>query len=507
MAEVSRLITIRARQRPGEPAFITAADGRTLSWLALARYAENLREFARVRRLPARARIGLVVGDPLAFTAVYLGALAAGLTAVPIDPRLTASELGSTAARLRVDVLVGDDPAMPGLPGVEIWAAGTTAPVFVRGEPGTVRPSDGSAMRPAVLLTSSGTTGNPKGIGLSEWQLLDAAARVARHHRFAPGERGYNPLPLFHVNAQVMGLLATLVSGASLVLDRRFEPDAYWARVAQWSPTWLNTVPAVLAALVSQPPPPDAVAARIRFARSASAPLPAATLRAFPDRTGVRILETYGMTEAAGQITANPLDPGARRAGSVGLPVGVELAVLGPDGLPVAAGEQGMVALRGRQVAEKYLVLSATEAEQSRPARDDAGWLPTGDLGSADEDGFVYLAGRADDVINRGGEKVFPQEVEDVLLAHPAVRSAAVVAAPHERLGQVPVAFVVATNDAADAGDDALVEALHGLCAQRLARYKRPAGIEIATALPTGPTGKVLRRRLRDAPPVPGGTR
>jgi acyl-CoA synthetase (AMP-forming)/AMP-acid ligase II len=497
MAEVARLITVRARQQPAEPAYITAADGRVLTWRALAAYAERLAALAHERRVPDRARIGLVAGDPLAFASAYLGALAAGLTAVPIDPRLTRAELGTTADRLRIDVLLSDDPAMPDLPGVEIW---DSTPSCVRAEQSTRWPSAGAAMRPAVLLTSSGTTGHPKGIGLSEWQLLDAARRVARHHEFTPGERGYNPLPLFHVNAQVMGLLATLVSGASLVLDRRFEPDAYWDRVAEWSPTWLNTVPAVLAALAPRPAPAEAVADRVRFARSASAPLPVATARAFTARTGIQILETYGMTEAAGQITANPLDPRARREGSVGRPVGVGLAVLGADGRPAGPGEQGMVALRGRQVVARYLVLGADGAERSRTAREPDGWLPTGDLGSRDEDGFVHLAGRADDVINRGGEKIFPQEVEDVLLAHPAVRSAAVVAAPHDRLGQVPVAFVtVEPGPGAD-----LVEALHRRCTEHLARYKRPTGITIATALPTGPTGKVLRRRLRDQLPAMG---
>jgi acyl-CoA synthetase (AMP-forming)/AMP-acid ligase II len=145
-------------------------------------------------------------------------------------------------------------------------------------------------------------------------------------------------------------------------------------------------------------------------------------------------------------------------------------------------------------VAARYLDAGDDGTERDRPARDEAGWLPTGDLGTRDEDGFVYLSGRADDVINRGGEKVFPQEVENVLLAHPAVRSAAVVAAPHDRLGQVPVALV--TVDAGHGGE--LVATLHALCARRLARYKRPAGIEIAAALPTGPTGKVLRRRVRE---------
>jgi acyl-CoA synthetase (AMP-forming)/AMP-acid ligase II len=396
--------------------------------------------------------------------------------------------------RLRVDVLATDRPAeLAQLPGHEVWNIGTDRPLLVR--PGLVLPSAGAALRPAVLLTSSGTTGRPKGIGLSEWQLLHAARRVAKHHEFTPGERGYNPLPLFHVNAQVMGLLATLVSGASLVLDRRFEREAYWERVARWQPTWLNAVPAVLAALAGQPAPAESVTARIRFVRSASAPLPVTTQREFTARTGLAVLETYGMTEAAGQITANPLEPRLRREGSVGVPVGVGLAVLGADGQPAGPGRLGMVALRGRQVARDYLDAGDDGTERARSARDSTGWLPTGDLGIRDEQGFVFLAGRADDVINRGGEKIFPQEVEEVLLTHPAVRSAAVVASPHDRLGQVAVALVTVEPGA---GGSDLVADLHELCGQRLARYKRPAGIEITPALPLGPTGKVLRRRVRE---------
>jgi acyl-CoA synthetase (AMP-forming)/AMP-acid ligase II len=325
--------------------------------------------------------------------------------------------------------------------------------------------------------------------------LLHAARRVARHHRLSPGERGYSPLPLFHVNAQVMGLLATLVSGASLVLDPRFEADQYWARVARWRPTWLNTVPAMLATLAARPGPPAEVAERIRFARSASAPLPVATERAFTSATGIGVLQTYGMTEAAGQITSNPLDPARRRVGSVGRPVGIGLAVLGPGGRPTPVGETGMVALHGPAVAAHYLVTGPDGVERERPATDAFGWLPTGDLGYRDEDGFLYLAGRADDVINRGGEKVFPLEVEEVLLAHPEVRSAAVVGTDHPRLGQVPVAIVTVSTARPAA---AVVEELDRLCETRLARYKRPARIEVVAALPTGPTGKVLRRRVRE---------
>ena len=482
MATVSELLASRARERPGDAAFLSGPDGRTLTWGALAAHAE------RWRAVPLGSRVGLAIADPLAFTAAYLGCLSAGLTAAPIDPRLTAPELAEVLARLRVDVLATAEADAAIRPGIDVWQVEPAGPRKVWASTTAARPSDGAALRPAVLLTSSGTTGRPKGIPLSEWQLLHAAHRVAGHHGFGPGERGYTPLPLFHVNAQVMGLLATVTSGASLVIDRRFDADAYWDRVEQYSPTWLNAVPAVLASLAQRPGPRST--GRVRFARSASAPLPPATALAFTERTGIGVLETYGMSEAAGQITANPVEAGARRTGSVGLPVGVELIVAAPDGRPLGPGEEGEVLLRGPQIVDRYLELDAERPERTRAARDAAGWLHTGDIGTLDEAGFLHLAGRADDVINRGGEKIYPQEVENVLLAHPAVAAVAVVGAPHERLGQVPVAFVT-THQGIEA------ETLRAWCEQRLTRYKRPTVIEVTDALPLGPTGKVLRRALR----------
>jgi acyl-CoA synthetase (AMP-forming)/AMP-acid ligase II len=503
MAVVSRLLTDRALERPTSAAFTVGADGRSLTWSDLASQAAGWQAASRARGLPARTRIGLVATDPLAFTAAYLGALATGLTVVPLDPRLTAPELSNSVSRLRVDVVATDTPDL--FDGdTELWSLDDSGPTPVRSATGSARPSDGAARRPAVLLASSGTTGAPKGIPLSEWQLMHAARRVARHHGFGPDQRGYTPLPLFHVNAQVMGLLANLVSGASLVVDRRFDVNAYWDRVEQWRPTWLNAVPAILASLSAAPAPSDDVVRGIRFARSASAPLPAPVLRQFVEHTGIGVLETYGMTEAAGQITANPIEAGARKIGSVGLPVGIGLAVLDADGRPARPGQEGMVALRGRQVVSHYLDLSADVPERARPARDANGWLLTGDLGVRDEDGFVRLAGRADDVINRGGEKIHPLEIENVLLAHPAVRSAAVVGAPHERLGQVAVAFVTAQPGA---HADDLARDLRELCERELARYKRPTTIEVTAELPTGPTGKVLRRALRADLATAGGVR
>jgi acyl-CoA synthetase (AMP-forming)/AMP-acid ligase II len=499
MGRTSQVLSKRARERPDTIAFVEGADGRALTWRMVAEHARQWRYAVRSGAIAPGSRVGLVLGDPLAFTATYLGCLAASLTAAPIDPRLTPGELGSVLARLRVDAVATDEKALS--PEIDLWHVGLAGPRLVRAAHTASRPSDAAALRPAVLLTSSGTTGRPKGIPLSEAQLLHAASRVARHHGFGPAERGYTPLPLFHVNAQVMGLLATVAGGGSLVIDRKFDANEYWARVERYEPTWLNAVPAILASLAKRPAPDPRLAGRIRFARSASAPLPPVTAREFAAHTGIGVLETYGMSEAAGQITANPVDPASRRAGSVGLPVELDLAVAASDGRLLGPGEEGEVVLRGDEVVHEYLELDESAPERRRPARTGDGWLRTGDLGTLDEDGFLYLAGRVDDVINRGGEKIYPQEVENVLLGHPAVVGVAVVGAPHARLGQVPFAFVTVRHGSGDA----LEESLHAWCAERLTRYKRPVAIEVTDALPLGPTGKVLRRALRSGIAAGGG--
>ena len=344
-----------------------------------------------------------------------------------------------------------------------------------------------------IFLCTSGTTGSPKGVLLSERQLTHVAVGVAIHHRLTPADRGYCCLPLFHVNAEVVGLLATLAARACLVLDRRFSRRGFWAAIEDKQVTWINAVPAIITVLAADPaaaPSPGLV----RFVRSASAPLPPSVLGRFERAFGIPVVETYGMTEAASMITANPLH-GPRKAGSAGLPAGAEVRVVqrraaeGQRYLPCPAGTVGRVQIRGRGVISEYA--------ENGPAGaiDPDGWLDTGDLGHLDQDGYLFLAGRSDDVINRGGEKIYPREIEDVLLAQPGVRFAAVVAARDEVLGERPVAYVVPTWPGAG---QPLEDALREACEAALPRPKRPAAFHLVAELPVGPTGKVARRRLQE---------
>ena len=445
--------------------------------------------------VPTGATVALVIGDPLDFSVAYLGTIASGRWAAPLDPatpRRGAGGLGTAIARVQPGIVIADTPD-PG--GLDVdWAYLGDDSSFERDtvtEPGATVPVKGASG--GVILASSGTTGAPKVIPLHQHQLLWAARNVARHHELTPEDRGFNPLPLFHVNAEVVGLLASLVAGSSLVLDDRFHRKEFWRCMADHRITWINAVPAIVSRL-AEPRAGEVIPPGIRFIRSASAPLPAATAARFEATTGIGVLETYGMTEAASQITANPLR-GRREKGSVGLPVGVDLRIVA-DGRPSAGpmvGVTGHVEIRGPSVITAY----GGHHHQERFDRD--GWLRTGDLGHLDADGYLYLDARADDVINRGGEKVFPREIEEVVAEDDEVAAVAVVGTPDPELGQVPVAYLV-VRGVQDASDLEVARAalarIRTRLDGRLVRGKRPVTLNVVPSLPTGATGKVRRHDL-----------
>jgi acyl-CoA synthetase (AMP-forming)/AMP-acid ligase II len=245
-------------------------------------------------------------------------------------------------------------------------------------------------------------------------------------------------------------------------------------------------VPAIISILAMDPP--AVRPAGLRFVRSASAPLPLAALERFESALGVPVVETYGMTEAASMITANPLG-GPRKPGSVGRPAGSQVRIAFPGGDPAAPGKIGRVQIAGAGVITSY-------DSGGRPGVIDSdGWLDTGDLGYLDADGYLFLVGRSDDVINRGGEKIYPREIEEILLAQPGVRSAVVIGADDDILGQRPVAYIVPDGDFLA---DEIEAALAATCAVRLPRHKQPSAYCLVEEMPLGPTGKISRRLLKD---------
>ena len=483
-----------AASRGDAPYLEDAAGSGVLTYAGLAR---SVRAWCRLlddAGIPPGAGVAIRWPEQFGYAVALAGILGAGRVAVPLDPGAPAADAARVLSVAKPMAVVGDQ------------GDGPLLDLPVLNMPNDDADSDPSLVLPrggGIYLCTSGTTGTPKGILLGEEQLCHVAAAVASHHRLTPADRGYCCLPLFHVNAEVVGVLSALAAGACLIVDRKFRRHGFWELIEERQATWINGVPAIIT-ILGMDPPAAPLDRRVRFIRSASAPLAPAALRRFEESFGIPVVETYGMTEAASMITANPLD-GPRKAGSAGLPAGSEVRVVkSPEGssgpcLPCPAGTVGRVQIRGGGVISQY-------AANGRPGAFDAdGWLDTGDLGHLDEDGYLFLAGRSDDVINRGGEKIYPREIEDFLLAQPGVRSVALIGIRDEVLGERPVAYVVPSDALASGGaaggatdGPGLADALRKACEAELPKPKRPADFCLMDELPLGPTGKIARRALRE---------
>jgi acyl-CoA synthetase (AMP-forming)/AMP-acid ligase II len=334
-------------------------------------------------------------------------------------------------------------------------------------------------------------------VPLSHANLVASARSIVVALALLPHDRSLVVMPLFHIHG-LMITLATLASGGTAACPGVFDPLRLAGWLAELAPTWYSAVPTIHhavvahAGLVSGAPELRS----IRLVRSSSAPLPSRLGSELEALFGAPVIEAYGMTEAAHQITSNPLPPGERRPGSVGCPAGAEVMIVDEAGLPLPPGETGEVAIRGSGVTAGY------ESGADPRSRLSGGWLRTDDLGRLDRDGYLYLAGRLRELVNRGGQKIAPSEVEEVLGSHPAVAEAVVFSVPHPTLGEDVGAAVVLRPGAA-----AAPEALRAFARQRLADYKVPAQVRVVERVPLGPTGKLQRARMAELlGPAEGGS-
>ncbi|WP_413730203.1 AMP-binding protein [Sodalis sp. RH22] len=342
-----------------------------------------------------------------------------------------------------------------------------------------------SARSPALLMYTSGTTGLPKGVVMTHGNMLAAAERIARWHRLTPQDRLLCALPLYHINGQVIGTLVPFVSGGSLVAPRRFSVSRWWGMVARYHCTWLNLVPTMIAFLLHGASDGDARYPWVKFARSASAPLPPARHRQFEQRFGITVIEGMGMTESGSLAFCNPHT--GRVYGSVGLPCGIETAVAGPGGERLADNRCGEILLRGPNIMAGYHLDSA----QTAAAIDAGGWLHTGDLGYRDARGFYFITGRMKEIIIKGGENIAPREIDEALADFPGLSDAAAFAIPDADYGQnIAAALVLRAGMVLDEAG------LRAWCLERLGSFKAPVCFYIVTALPRGGSGKVQRLAL-----------
>lgn len=496
------LATLRDLPDAPTPALETFSPRRTLTHAALRAHVRAFQRVLRARVAP-RAVVALVAPNAPPFVAAFLALAAANNVVAPLNPAYTVPEfaffLADAAAVL---VLVPDD--VPADAPLRVAAAAAAIPVCSLPNLDVPPPpleeqaedddhdDDERVPRPesvALFLHTSGTTSRPKGVPLTHANLVTSIANIARTYELTSADRCVLVMPLFHVHGLMAATLATLATGGTVVFPpgAKFSASSFWPTVVDSAATWYTAVPTIhqiLLARAATDYPADAPPA-LRFIRSCSASLAPAVLERLEATFHAPVLEAYAMTEAAHQMTSNPLPKhGARKPGSVGLPQNVSVAILDESNKRVADTVVGEVCIRGDNVTAGY---------QNNPkANEEAfagGWFHTGDQGFL-EGGYVTLTGRLKELINRGGEKISPLEVDAALLAHPAVAEAVSFAAPDPKYGEEVNAAVILKDGVADIGADDIA----AFAKTKLAAFKVPKRIFLSDHLPKTATGKIQRR-------------
>lgn len=475
-----------------------SAPGRTpMSYGALRRLVADTGQALNQAGIGRNDRVAIVLPNGPVMAACFL-AVASAAASGPLNPAYRIDEFefyladlqakaliveqGSTSPAveaanklgIRVIELVCPDDAPAGQFG---FAALPAAPCSQAG------PSQADDV--AMVLHTSGTTSRPKRVPLSVANLCASAGHIAATLGFTPQDTGLNIMPLFHIHGLMAGLLAPLSAGSQVFCTPGFNALRFFKWMDEARPSWYTAVPTMHLAIATRGKHNAEVLARhqLRFVRSSSSAMPPQLIQQLETMFRAPLVESYGMTEAAHQMACNPLPPATRKPGTVGRAAGPEIRIRGEDGGFLAAGEIGEVVIRGPNVTVGY--------ENNPKANDEAfdnGWFRTGDQGVLDDEGYLSITGRLKEIINRGGEKVSPREIDEILLDHVSVAQVVVFGAPHKRLGEEVAAMVVLHE-----GHECTERELQQFVAQRVAGYKVPKKILFVDELPKGATGKLQR--------------
>lgn len=451
----------------------------------------------------ALAAVGIRRGDRVATSlpnglptiVSFLAASIAG-TAAPLNPAYREEEvrfyLEDTSAKILLCPPEGAADARKAAEarGVPVYSLEQDSTGFVR-IAGAANGKTASAPSPddfALILHTSGSTGRPKRVPIMHRNITASTRNIVAHYALSPEDVALCVMPLFHVHGLVASTLSTLFSGGTIVVPAKFNALSFWRTVRDTNTTWYSAVPTIHNLLLSRAGKERPAGAEgLRFIRSCSASLPPEMMAQMEQVFGVPVLEAYGMTEASHQMSSNPQPPAIRKPGSVGPGTGVKISIMDDAGNHLSTAERGEVVIQGPNVVSGYENNPEANAKSFTN-----GWFRTGDQGFLDEDGYLALTGRIKELINRGGEKIGPREIDEVLLGHPAVAEAVAFGVPHPTWGEEVAAAVVLREPVSES-------AILAFCKERLADFKCPKKIYITSAIPRGATGKIQRGAVAKA--------
>jgi acyl-CoA synthetase (AMP-forming)/AMP-acid ligase II len=444
-------------------------------------------------------RVAIVLDNGPEMAACFV-ACAAGVASAPLNPAYREEEFDFYLSDLRAKALiVAQGSTSPAVAVAERLGIGRVDLVVDAGAPagrfrlvprglrrlaaahgGPAQPEDVS-----MLLHTSGTTSRPKIVPLTQANLVASARHIRDTLRFTGSDCGLNIMPLFHIHGLIAGVLAPLAAGSQVFCTPGFNALKFFGWMDEARPTWYTAVPTMHQAILARAPKNADVIARhpLRFLRSSSSSIPPQVIRELEATFGAPLVEAYGMTEATHQMASNPLPPAARKPGSVGLAAGPEVAIMDEAGALLPRGSVGEIVIRGPNVTPGYENNDRANAEAFAN-----GWFRTGDQGVIDAEGYISLTGRLKEIINRGGEKVSPREVDEILMDHPAVAQVVCFGMPHAKLGEEVAAVVVLRE-----GRAVTERELQAFVSARAAEFKVPKKILFMDEIPKGATGKLQR--------------
>jgi len=478
---------------------LSATGAAPLTYAGLRKLASYVEQSLNAVGIGRNDRVALVLPNGADMASSFI-TVAACSTSAPLNPSYRADEFefylndlnakaliveaGSispaieVARKLGVSILVLHPSPAHGAGSftLDTSARTTSAPTH----PGAALPDD-----VALVLHTSGTTSRPKIVPLTQRNVCASAQHIATSTRFTSTDRGLNVMPLFHIHGLIAGILAPLSQGGEVHCTGGFNALKFFAQMDEVKPSWYTAVPTMHQAILSRAANNKEVIARVplRFIRSSSSSLPPQVLAELEATFHAPVIEAYGMTEAAHQMACNPLPPAQRKPGTVGIAAGPEVAIMDLDGNLLKAGETGEIVIRGPNVTPGYENNDKANAEGFTH-----GWFRTGDQGVMDADGYISITGRLKEIINRGGEKISPREIDEILMDHPAVAQVVCFGIPHDKLGEEVGAAVVLRE-----GTAATEKELRDYVATRVADFKVPRKILLLDEIPKGATGKLQR--------------
>ncbi|HZS08307.1 MAG TPA: long-chain fatty acid--CoA ligase [Blastocatellia bacterium] len=501
-----QLLEARAAATPRKAWLCSAADGRRWTYAQFNRVVNQTANLLLKLGVRKGDTVSLLLSNCPEYVIAYFACWQIGAVAGPVNSHLKGEEIEYVLSNSEAVALVTERaflhhleesrarlPLLKNIILIDEAVEGTIHyPGAVSACPSRLRPI--VQLRPvaeddeAVIIYTSGTTGKPKGCLLTHRNLLANARQITEWLKFTADDRLMCVMPLFHMNGVMVTTVTPLYAGGSMVIAPKFSATRHWEWISEYRVTSFGSVATMLSMLLHTYPrgiPKGLETRQLRFAMCGSAAVPEAVLRQFEERFGCLVIEGYGLSESTCRSTFNPPDE-RRRPGSIGLPIGNEMKIFDDEGRELGTGEVGEIVLRGENILKGYFKNPEATARAFR-----SGWFHTGDVGYRDADGFFYIVDRKSDLIIRGGENIYPREIDEVLYRHPAVRDAAVVGVPDELYGEEVKAFVV-LKDGAEASGQELID--H--CREHLADYKCPKSVEFLREIPKGPTGKLLRREL-----------